>query len=99
VAQPESRLVRRIQDLIRKRGGRSFKIHGDSSYQEAGIPDILACYQGRFLGIEVKMPGGRLSRKQERVMQTILDAGGVAIVARSVDDVHRVLDMLDKNSR
>jgi hypothetical protein len=99
MSQPESRLVRRIQGLIKQRGGRSFKIHGDSSYQEAGIPDLLACYKGRFLGIEVKMPGGRLSRKQEKVLQSIMDGGGVAIIARSVDDVHRVLDMLDKNSR
>lgn len=100
MTQPESRLVRRIQELIRKRGGRPFKIHGEhGGFQEVGIPDILACYAGRFLGIECKAPRGRLSARQEKVLQSIIDAGGIAIVATAVSDVEKVLDALDKGSK
>jgi hypothetical protein len=41
----------------------------------------------RFLSIEVKTPMGRLSPEQETWRQAVLKAGGIAVVARSVDDI------------
>jgi hypothetical protein len=41
----------------------------------------------RFLSVEVKTPTGRLSPEQETWRQAVLKAGGIAIVARSVDDI------------
>ena len=52
-----------------------------------GTPDLLACIDGRLVAVEVKRPGGRLSKIQEAQLQNIRDAGGIAIVATSVDDV------------
>lgn len=52
-----------------------------------GVPDILGIFQGRLLGIEVKTAAGKPSPDQERFIQNINDAGGIAFVARSVDDV------------
>lgn len=54
----------------------------------AGVPDIVGITKdGRFLGIEVKTKNGRLSPHQEQFIKRINDAGGVAFVARSVEDV------------
>ena len=59
-----------------------------------GVPDIVGILKdGRFLGIEVKTQNGRLSPHQERFIQNINDAGGLAFVARSVDDVIEKLDL------
>lgn len=41
----------------------------------------------RFVSVEVKAPKGRLSPEQETWRQAVLKAGGIAVVARSVDDV------------
>jgi hypothetical protein len=41
----------------------------------------------RFLSVEVKTPTGRLSPEQETWRAAVLKAGGIAIVARSVDDI------------
>ncbi len=41
----------------------------------------------RFVSIEVKTPTGRLSPEQEVWRSAVLKAGGIAVVARSVDDV------------
>jgi hypothetical protein len=41
----------------------------------------------RFLSVEVKTPTGRLSPEQETWRQAVLKAGGIAVVARSVDDI------------
>jgi hypothetical protein len=45
----------------------------------------------RFLSVEVKTPTGRLSPEQETWRQAVLKAGGIAVVARSVDDVRFLL--------
>lgn len=92
-------MVARIQHLIEQRGGRSFKIVGDTEgLQEAGIPDVLACYRGLFVGIEVKQPGAenKVSPRQRYVMKTIEKSGGATAVVSSVDEVARLLSKLDR---
>lgn len=97
MSQPEARIVRRIQHLITSQGGRCFKIHGgDNPYQEAGIPDILACYRGRFIGLEVKAPGGKLSRLQMQVLSEIDTAGGIAAVVDNTEQVLKILKRIDR---
>lgn len=58
-----------------------------------GCPDIIGqLVDGRFLGIEVKRPSGRVSPHQAAFIQRAVEHGGVAFVARSVADVFDVLD-------
>lgn len=61
-----------------------------------GVPDILGIYNGRMLGIEIKAPNGRLSDHQAKFIKDINDRGGIAFVARSVDDVLRELGLQDR---
>ena len=58
-----------------------------------GVSDILGCYKGRFLAIEVKTPGGRTSPEQERFLANVNDAGGIAFVAHSIYDVIEKLEL------
>ena len=51
-----------------------------NAYTVAGVPDILACYEGKFLAIEVKAENGRLSELQKVKLQEIAEAGGIAVV-------------------
>ena len=48
----------------------------------SGIPDIIGCYQGRFIAIECKAGKGKTTALQERELQWIKDAGGFTFVAR-----------------
>jgi hypothetical protein len=41
----------------------------------------------RFVSVEVKAPKGRVSPEQETWRAAVLKAGGIAVIARSVDDV------------
>lgn len=50
--------------------------------QRAGVPDILACVNGRFFAIEVKSETGRVSRLQKWNIQRIREAGGIGIVSK-----------------
>lgn len=67
-----------------------WKEHG-GMYGTAGIPDIIACVQGRFFGFEVKNETGQPTALQSATLRKINAAGGVAVVVRSVADVRTAL--------
>ena len=75
-----------------------WKEHG-SVYGTNGVPDIICCYKGRFLGLECKLPGGRLTELQKRAIEKINRAGGVACRVESVEDVKRVIARVDLERR
>lgn len=57
-----------------------------------GSPDIIACINGVFVGIEVKRPGGgKLSEAQEAVQDALQRAGGTYLVVRDVSDLNTAL--------
>ena len=47
-----------------------------AGYGKRGVPDIVACINGRFVGIEVKREGGVLTMLQLRRLEAIGAAGG-----------------------
>lgn len=54
-----------------------------------GISDILGLTPktGTFVAIEVKTKTGRVSKEQKIFLEGIRQSGGIAFVARSIDDV------------
>jgi len=94
--QPEAKLVKSIQSLLVRKGARSFKIHGEDSFQEVGIPDLLCCYRGRFVGLEAKLPGNKPSPVQKVVLNEIVAAGGYASVVSTVGQVASLLARIDR---
>jgi hypothetical protein len=71
----------------------------------AGVADIIGVFPmarqslvdgtrstfGRFLAIEVKTETGAVTPAQQAFLDAVSAAGGLAVVARSVDDVARAL--------
>lgn len=51
-----------------------------NAYTKSGIPDLLVCCNGYFLGIEVKAPNGKPSELQKLNVNKISDANGIAVV-------------------
>lgn len=90
----ESTIQAGIIRHLKQAGAWYTKVH-NAGYGRKGIPDILACYRGVMLAIEVKNEEGRPSQEQVIELNAIRDAGGVAIIARSWDEVHLVIDLID----
>ena len=87
----ERDIVAAIMRLLKKTPGCfCWKEHG-GMYGTAGIPDIIACLNGRFVAFEVKTETGRLSRLQEITLGRIRDAGGRAYMVRSAAEVAGIL--------
>ena len=92
----ERDIVTAIRKYLASLGSDVFfwKEHG-SVYGTNGVPDIICCYKGRFLGLECKLPGGRLTKLQKRTIEKINRAGGVACRVESVEDVKRVIERVE----
>lgn len=89
---PEKKVEGEIKKYLDRIGAYYEKIHGGSIFQSSGIPDIIACINGRFVGIEVKRSdGGQISPLQKLKLKQIENAGGVGIEARSVREVQERL--------
>lgn len=86
--QPEAKLVKKIQRRIRDEGGWCVKIHGGNNpFQRVGIPDLLCCVRGRFIALELKLPGEQASPVQRKVLREIEAAGGITAVVTTVGEV------------
>lgn len=48
--------------------------------QRSGIPDILVCCNGYFVGVEVKAPNGKPSELQLWNLKKIEESGGYAVL-------------------
>lgn len=89
----EQQIQRDIIKLIEARGGYVVKV---VSASRSGVPDLLVCWEGNFIGIEVKMPTTRtnVSKLQQYNLSKIIDSGGRSAVVWSPEQVDELLDLL-----
>lgn len=89
----EQQIQRKIIELIEARGGYVVKV---ISASRSGVPDLLVCFDGMFIGLEVKMPttSTNVSKLQQYNLQKIIDSGGRSAVVWSVEQVDELLDLL-----
>lgn len=67
-----------------------------SKYQRNGVADILGVYKGKPLAIEVKSKKGYPTVEQKAFLAEFEKMGGIAILARSIEDVEKVLKQVDQ---
>ena len=84
MANPESKIVRQVIESIKSNypGAYVRKINGNL-FQHPGIPDIICCINGKFIGLEIKTGNGKTSLIQQLEGSVILAAGGIYGVATS----------------
>ena len=93
-----TRLFRNNTGTLRDQHGRpvSFGLARGSSdligYRTVTItPDMVGQQVAVFTSVEVKTPTGRIRPEQRAWMETVQAAGGIAGVARSVEDAQRIV--------
>lgn len=91
----EQAYQKKIIDFLKSKGAYVVKI---ISASQAGVPDVICCYRGRFVAVEVKRPETvrNVSRLQAYNLDKITEAGGIGFVAYSVEQVKKVLEALDE---
>ncbi len=87
----ESTLQSNAIKRLREQGAYVFNVVG-SYAQQRGTPDLLACYQGRFIAIELKVPGKKPFKLQEYELKKIRKAGGIGVVMQSMEELEVLLN-------
>lgn len=79
-ATPEKKVKDKVVGILKSEEVYYFfpATHG---FGRSGVPDIIACVNGRFLGIECKAGKNKPTALQVREIEAIRRANGVAVVA------------------
>jgi len=88
----ERHLLRAVVRVIKKLKAEGYPIYYFKTHGEpAGIPDIILCVKGKFVGFELKTYEGRTSKLQEIQGQRIQKAGGYFFIVRSSQEAEEIL--------
>jgi len=96
----ERALQAKILAALRRLGGWWVKYHTEGRYASAGVPDIIGCYRGRFIALEVKRPGRKPTPLQAATIAAIRKEGqGIAEVVTSVDEALSLVLTSERSER
>lgn len=92
----EKNFENRVKAFLTMHGCWFVKYWGGGEFTTAGVPDILVCCKGRFIGLEIKAPNGRPSALQIRSLKKIHDAGGCAVLLypKNYDFFQRLIESM-----
>lgn len=81
----ESTLQSNIIEYLRGRGAFVANIYG-SGMSGKGVPDLLVCFNGKFIAVECKVNKNKLSPAQIIQCKRIEKAGGACIVPYTFEE-------------
>jgi hypothetical protein len=87
---PETALRRRICAMITQEFPEAWWYHSAFPLR-SGVPDLLICYRGRFVALEVKTLTGDIKPLQRHTIDEIRRCGGIGEFVRSVEEARKVL--------
>lgn len=94
---PHAKLRSEITEYLKSIGAWWFCTNSQG-YGRKGIPDVICCYRGRFVAIEVKVRPDKPNAWQKRELYGdgdkyigVQPAGGLAIVAYKLEEVSDVI--------
>ena len=92
-ATPEKRVKDKVVKLLKEAGVYYFyaSTHG---FGRSGVPDLVCCMGGRFIGIECKAGKNKPTPLQEKEMAAIRDAGGTTLVVNE-DNINDVKELIN----
>ena len=79
MATPEGKVKKQVKKILDDVGAYHFSPM-TAGYGRSGVPDIIACVKGKFIGIECKAGKNEPTLLQKHNMDLIQRAGGYTIV-------------------
>ena len=92
---PEKKVKTKVKSILDKVGAYHC-MPSTGGYGASGVPDIIACHKGLFLGIECKANGNKATALQNKHLTLIKQAGGYSTIIdeHNVDSFEAVLKHL-----
>lgn len=93
-------LTRQIVQYLRDQGAFATRLQSTGAFradlqkfvpntQISGLCDVLACFEGRFIGVEIKVGRDSLSEVQKRTIAQLQSAGAVIYVAHDFESFRK----------
>lgn len=97
----ESNLVYKVEKYLKttfRHEAWFIKTVGNAS-QKSGIPDILCCVKGKFIGIELKREDGSGKASEQQIIECrkIERAGGYSIIGKDFNEIKNFIEAIVKN--
>lgn len=91
---PEGRVKAAVKRRLKEIGA-WFYMPVQNGMGVVGIPDFICCLEGRMIAIETKAPGkrGNTTPNQDRQLENIRAAGGIAIVVDDVNQLNEIINL------
>ena len=90
--KPEAKVKKQVKKILDDIGAYHFSPMS-GGFGRSGVPDIIACYKGRFIGIECKAGDNKPTLLQLRNIEDIKRNQGLAIVINE-GNIEELLAML-----
>ena len=89
---PEGKVKAKLKKILDEMGIWHFSPY-QAGMGRAGIPDVVGCYNGLFVAFECKANGNKPTALQEREINAIRTAKGLAFVVdeNNLDDIKELL--------
>lgn len=93
----EKAFENKIKSYLKENNCYFVKYWGGGYFTESGVPDLLVCCNGYFLGLEIKAENGKPSDLQEYNMEQIKKAGGIGMIVypKDFDDLKELIRRLN----
>ena len=90
---PEGEIKDQVRKVLDEMGAYYF-FPAANGYGRTGIPDIIACVGGHFVGIECKAGSKQPTALQQRELDNIEKAGGTGLLvnADNIDNLKNILE-------
>lgn len=90
---PEAKVKKKVTTILKEHGAFYFTpVTG--GFGHSGIPDIVACFKGKFVGIECKAGDKKPTALQNKVLEDIRNARGFALVVNE-SNLQDVVDVIN----
>lgn len=83
----EKNLENRLKEFLKSKECWCLKYWAGGGFTKSGIPDLLICCNGHFIGAEIKASNGTPSALQIRQLLKIRMAGGIGVLVYPEDEL------------
>ncbi len=91
---PEKKVKRAVVAILKEFDAYYFyPVSG--GYGMSGVPDIVCCFRGFFIAIECKAGANKTTALQDKNINAIRAAGGIAVVINE-ENIDEIRDILQK---
>jgi Holliday junction resolvase len=94
---PEAKVKKKVTTILKSIGAYYFyPVTG--GFGRSGVPDIVCCLNGNFIGIECKAGDNKATALQNKNLEEIQAAGGFAFIVNedNIDSLERVLKVMTR---